>query len=121
MGAGRLVPVDRRLFRLACVRGGEVLMTPTDTVTAAERLAETLHRLGYLIDRHHLPAPVEMRVRRLSVGLDLADLHDLKRWAEAADAEVTKTRAYGEWRHMACGVIGDVPLRLSCFGKALTP
>jgi hypothetical protein len=96
-------------------------VTSTVTVTAAERLAETLHRLGYLIDRHSLPAPVEVRLRRLSVGVDLADLHDLNRWAEAADAEVTKTRAYGEWRHMACGVIGNRTLRLSCFGKALTP
>jgi hypothetical protein len=96
-------------------------VTSTVTVTAAERLAETLHRLGYLIDRHHLPDPEDTHIRRRSVAIELGDLHKLKRWAEATDAEVTRTRAYGEWRHMACGVIGDTTLRLSCFGKALTP
>jgi hypothetical protein len=94
-------------------------MTPTDTVTAAERLADTLHRLGYLIDRHSLPAPVEVRVRQLSVAVDLADLHDLNRWAEATDAVVT----YGSWHHVACTVFGDVPMRLSAYTwtKAVHP
>jgi hypothetical protein len=92
-------------------------VTPTVTVTAAERLAETLHRLGYLIDRHSLPDAVEVRVRRRSIAVDLADLHDLKRWAEATDAAVID----GKWSHEAYTVIGDIPLQLSCYGKALTP
>jgi hypothetical protein len=95
-------------------------MTPTDTVTAAERLAETLHRLAYLIDRHHLPEPVELRVWRLSIAVDLVDLHDLNRWAEATDAAVTTVKEPEEYLHVACTVLGDVPLRLTCFGKALT-
>jgi hypothetical protein len=90
-------------------------MTPADALTAAERLAETLHRLGYLIDRHHLPEPVELRVRRLSVAVDLAGLHDLNRWAEATDAAAID----GKWTHEAYTVLGDVPLQLTCFGKAL--
>jgi hypothetical protein len=92
----------------------------TDAVTAAERLAETLHRLGYLIDRHSLPAPVEVRVRRLSIAVDLTDLHDLKRWADATNAERI-TDAYDGLLHVACTVLGDVPLRMVAFGKALTP
>jgi hypothetical protein len=97
-------------------------MTATDTVTAAERLADTLHRLGYLIDRHHLPEPVELRVRRLSIAVDLGDLHDLKRWAEATDAAVSGgAYAAHSGLHVACSVLGDVPLRLTCFGEALTP
>jgi uncharacterized protein HemY len=96
-------------------------MTPAVTVTAAERLAETLHRLAYLIDRHHLPEPEETQIRRLSIGVELGDLHKLKRWAEATDATVTKTPAYGKWLHVACTLLGDVPLRLTCFGEALTP
>jgi hypothetical protein len=92
------------------------------TVTAAERLAETLHRLGYLIDRHHLPEPVELRVRRLSVAVDLADLHDLNRWAEATDAAVSDVSTVSRSDlYVACTVLGDVPLRLTCFGEALTP
>jgi hypothetical protein len=90
-------------------------MTAADTVTAAERVADTCHRLGYLIDRHHLPEPVELRVRRLSVAVDLADLHDLKRWAEATDATVTGDA----YLHVACTVLGDVPVRMACFGKGL--
>jgi hypothetical protein len=93
-------------------------MTPAVTVTAAERLADTLHRLGYLIDRHHLPEPVETRIRQLSVAVDLADLHDLKRWAEATDAAPV---TYDAFLYVACTVLGDVPLRLTCFGEALTP
>jgi hypothetical protein len=102
-------------------------MTSTDTVTAAERLAETLHRLGYLIDRHSLPEPIELRVRRLAFAVDLADLRDLNRWAEATDAAVDPRGGFatddgdGRWLHVACTVLGDVPLRLTCFGEALTP
>jgi hypothetical protein len=89
-------------------------MTPTDTVTAAERLAETLHRLGYLIGEHHLPAPTEVRVQRLSIAVDLTDLHDLKRWAEATDATATDGGWMDGGRHyVACTVLGDVPLRLA--------
>jgi ABC-type hemin transport system ATPase subunit len=98
----------------------------TDAVTAAERLAETLHRLGYLIDRHSLPAPQETRLRtvhRLGDGLVdllLANLHDLNLWAEATDATVTKPQGR-VWMHVACSVLGDVPLRMTAFGEALTP
>jgi hypothetical protein len=90
-------------------------VTTTPTTTAAERVAETLHRLAYLIDRHHLPEPVEVRVRRLSVAVDLADLHDLNRWAEATDAVVTGH----EWLEVACTALGDVPLRLTAFREGL--
>jgi hypothetical protein len=96
-------------------------MTPTVTVTAAERLADTLHRLGYLIDRHHLIDPEETQIRRLSVVIELRNLHDLNHWAEATNAVVTKIPEYNRWLHVACGVLGDVPVRLTCFGEALTP
>jgi hypothetical protein len=97
-------------------------MTPTVTVTAAERLAETLHRLGYLIDRHSLPEPEDTHIRRLSVTIELGDLNKLKRWAEATDAVATKHSQYsGGWMHVACTVLGDVPLRMTAFGEALTP
>jgi hypothetical protein len=90
-------------------------------VTTGEQVAETLHRLGYLIDRHSLPAPVEVRVRQLSVAVDLADLHDLNLWAEASDAVVTKHSQYDGWLLTAHTVLGDVPLRMTAFGEALTP
>jgi hypothetical protein len=103
-----------------------------DTVTAAERLAETLHRLGYLIDRHSLPAPKESRVRTAQldrpfavVGIvadvRLKNLHDLNRWAAVTDAAVTTVKEPEDYLHLACTVLGDVPLRLTCFGEALTP
>jgi hypothetical protein len=90
----------------------------TDTlVTTGEQVAETLHRLGYLIDRHSLPEPVEVRVQRLSIAVDLTDLHDLKRWAEATDATATDGGWMDGGRHyVACTVLGDVPLRLA-FGR----
>jgi hypothetical protein len=94
-------------------------MTTSPVVTTGEQVAETLHRLGYLIGQHDLPAPVEMRVRALSISVDLTDLHDLDRWAEATDAVVT----YGSWHHVACTVFGDVPMRLSAYTwtKAVHP
>jgi hypothetical protein len=106
---------------------GAVLMTPAVAVTDAERVADTCHRLGYLIDRHSLPAPTELRVRAFGGGPPRADaglrnLHDLNLWAEATDAAVVKTpHDHGKWLHVACSVLGDVPLRLTAFGKALTP
>jgi hypothetical protein len=95
----------------------------TDTlVTTGEQLAETLHRLGYLIDRHHLNAPEETRIRRMFIGVHLANLHDLKRWAEATDAATTDDGWMdGKWHYLACSVLGDVPLQMTAFGKALTP
>jgi hypothetical protein len=97
-------------------------MTTSPVVTTGEQVAETLHRLGYLIDRHSLPAPVEVRVRRLSIGVELGDLHDLRRWAETTDAMVTDDGwLAGKWHYIACSVFGDVPVRLTCYGKALTP
>jgi hypothetical protein len=94
-------------------------MTTSPVVTTGEQVAETLHRLGYLIDQHHLPAPAELRVRRLSIAVDLHDFHDLNRWAEATDAEVTDPGS--GWLHVACTVLGDVPLRMTAFGEGLTP
>jgi hypothetical protein len=92
----------------------------TDTlVTTGEQVAETLHRLGYLIGEHDLPAPTELRVRRLYIHVDLRDFHDLNRWAEATDAEVTDPGS--GWLHVACTVLGDVPLKMTAFGEALTP
>jgi hypothetical protein len=97
-------------------------MTTSPVVTTGEQVAETLHRLGYLIGQHHLPAPTELRVRRLSIGVELADLHDLNRWADVTDATVAGGRWLDdEWHYVACTVIGDVPLRMTAFGKALTP
>jgi hypothetical protein len=51
--------------------------------------------------------------------VDLRDFHDLNRWAEATDAEVTDPGS--GWLHVACTVLGDVPLRMTAFGEALTP
>jgi hypothetical protein len=97
-------------------------MTTSPVVTTGEQVAETLHRLGYLIGEHHLPAPTEVRVQRLSIAVDLTDLHDLKRWAEATDATATDGGWMDGGRHyVACTVLGDVPLQMTCFGKALTP
>jgi hypothetical protein len=96
-------------------------MSPAVTVTPAERLAETLHRLGYLIDRHHLPDPEETRIRGLTIDIRLADLHDLNRWADATDARVLPTQDDGRWLHVACTLLGDVPLCMTCCGEALTP
>jgi hypothetical protein len=94
----------------------------TDTlVTTGEQVAETLHRLGYLIGQHDLPAPEEVQVRKLSARVELENLHDLNRWAEAADAAVTNSPHGSAWLHVACTVLGDVPLRMTAFGKALTP
>jgi hypothetical protein len=92
-------------------------MTSPVAVTAAERLAETLHRLGYLIDRYHLPDPEDTHIRRLSVTIELGDLHELNRWAKATHAAVTDVG----WQYVACSVLGDVPLRMTAFGEALTP
>ncbi|MDP9224129.1 MAG: hypothetical protein M3P18_09790 [Actinomycetota bacterium] len=92
-------------------------MTTTPTQTAAERVEVTLHRLGYLIGRHHLPEPVELQVRALSVRVDCKNLHDLKRWAQATDATMTDSGL----QLVACTLLGDVPLRMTCFGEALTP
>jgi hypothetical protein len=109
------------LARMPRVPAGPANATPV-AVTAAESLADTLHRLGYLIDRHHLPPYDELRHRRLAIGVDLADLHDLNRWAEATDAVVSDVSTVARSDlYVACTVIGDVPLRLTCFGKALTP
>jgi hypothetical protein len=47
-------------------------MTTSPVVTTGEQVAETLHRLGYLIDRHHLNAPEETRIRRMFIGVHLA-------------------------------------------------
>jgi hypothetical protein len=96
-------------------------VTSTAVVTPAERVADTCHRLGYLIDRHHLPEPIEVRVRRLSIAVDLMGLHDLNRWADATDAAVTTVKEPEDYLRVACTVLGDVPLRLTCMGEALTP
>jgi hypothetical protein len=106
----------------------------TDTpVTTGEQVAETLHRLGYLIGQHDLPAPRETRVRpvtewrrgqRLTVvhaDVRLADLHELSRWAELTHAAITQVPKRSDGLHVACTVLGDVPLRMTAFGKALTP
>jgi hypothetical protein len=97
----------------------------TDTlVTTGEQVAETLHRLGYLIGEHDLPAPAEMHIRTyagVQADVALGVLPKLERWAEAADAEVTEDHHGGGWLHVACTVLGDVPLRMTAFGEALTP
>jgi hypothetical protein len=92
-------------------------MTTSPVVTTGEQVAETLHRLGYLIGEHDLPAPTELRVRRLYIHVDLHGPHDLNRWAEVTDATVTGDA----YIHVACTVLGDVPLRMTAFGEALTP
>jgi hypothetical protein len=95
-------------------------MTPAVTVTPAERLAETLHRLGYLIDRHHLPAPEEMRVRTTTApggvraDVRVADLHELNKWATVSHATITQVPKSYDGLHVACTVLGDVPLRMTC-------
>jgi hypothetical protein len=49
--------------------------------------------------------------------VDLADLHDLNRWAEATDAQVMAYTVEGhvdDYLRYANVVLGDVPLRLTC-------
>jgi hypothetical protein len=92
-------------------------MTTSPVVTTGEQVAETLHRLGYLIGQHDLPAPEETRIRQLGVAIELGDLHKLKRWADATNAAVTTNIHYAELLHEACTVLGDVPLRMTAFGK----
>jgi hypothetical protein len=110
-------------------------MTTSPVVTTGEQLAETLHRLGYLIDRHSLPAPRDTRLRpvpdfhasvrvepaEVRADMRLKNLHDLHLWAEATDAELAKVPHEDAWLHVACTVLGDMPLRMTAFGKALTP
>jgi hypothetical protein len=94
-------------------------MTPAVTVTPAERLADTLHRLAYLIDRHSLPEPRELEIGTAGPGhirLRLKDETGLRRWAASADADVVTS----DHMTLACGVLGDMPLRMTCFRKALT-
>jgi hypothetical protein len=97
----------------------------TDTlVTTGEQVAETLHRLGYLIGQHHLPAPDELNIRMyagVQVDVLLRGMDKLRRWSEVTDAAVTSTPAHDGYQYLACTVIGDRPLRLTAFGKALTP
>ncbi len=95
-----------------------------ETVTSGERVEATLHQLAYLIGRHNLPAPKETTVRTYSdVQADvlLADAHDLKRWADATDATVTSGVEYFRYQYVACTAVGDVLLRMTAFGEALTP
>jgi hypothetical protein len=94
----------------------------TDTlVTTGEQVAETLHRLGYLIGEHHLDAPDELEIRTYAgVKVDVmpGGLDKLQRWAEATDATVTDDEwANDGWHYVACTVLGDVPLRMTAFGK----
>jgi hypothetical protein len=102
-------------------------MSPTSpVVTTGEQVAETLHRLGYLIGQHDLPAYREMRMRALprvgSIVIDVhfADLHDLNRWAETVGAAVALD-PLERWMYVACSVLGDVPVTMTCFGEALSP
>jgi hypothetical protein len=100
-------------------------VTPTEVMTAGEKVATACHDLWLLMDTHSLPAPAELYVRfwgAVRINGRLGDLHDLKRWAEATDAAVAGDGwVDGKWQYVACTVLGDVPLRLTCFGEALTP
>jgi hypothetical protein len=99
-------------------------MTTSPVVTAGEQVAETLHRLGYLIGEHHLLAPDELEIRTYAgVKVDVmpSSVDDLRRWADVTDAQVTTSPHYDGYLHVACTVLGDVPLRMTAFGKALTP
>jgi hypothetical protein len=93
-------------------------MTPTDTVTAAERLAETLHRLGYLIDRHSLPAPRMSQMTSSSgevhVLLALKNMADMRRWSDAATAAVVGR--YDGDLYVAMTMLGEARLRLTAYG-----
>jgi hypothetical protein len=99
-------------------------MTTSPVVTTGEQVAETLHRLGYLIGQHDLPAPTELEIRTyagVKVDVMLRGCPKLQRWADATDAAVTTSPHYDGHQHVACTVLGDVPLRMTAFGKALTP
>ncbi len=99
-------------------------MTTAPVVTTAERLVTFAHEFGYLVERHDLPAPKDTRVRTyddVQADVALANLHDLNLWAAATDAVITSAAIYHGHHYGACTVLGDVPLRLTCFGEALTP
>jgi hypothetical protein len=89
----------------------------TDTlVTTGEQVAETLHRLGYLIGEHDLPAPAELEIRTyagVKVDVKPGDMRRLRRWANVTEAEVTTYPQYDGWLYVACTVLGDVPVRMT--------
>ncbi len=99
-------------------------MTTTPTTTAGERVEATLHQLAYLIGQHNLPAPKETTVRTyadVQADVLLGNVHDLNLWAEATDAAVTGAPEYFRYQYVACTAVGDVLLRMTAFGEALTP
>jgi hypothetical protein len=106
----------------------------TPVMTTGERVGDACMWVSTLIARYHLPAPQELRIRtapdlfaewskpgEVVAEIRLKDEAKLRRWAEATNAEVTASPHYDGYLHVACTVLGDVPLRLTAFGKALTP
>jgi hypothetical protein len=99
-------------------------MTASPVVTTGEQVAETLHRLGYLIDQHDLPAPKVTEIRTyagVKVDLMFHSLGKFQRWVDVIDTAVQTSSHPDGYQHVACTVLGDVPLRMTAFGKALTP
>jgi hypothetical protein len=88
-------------------------MSPTETVTTGEQVENALIAFAGLIGVNQLPGPITFRLdtRRVpTVDVVLPDLPALRRWADAADAEVT--RAFADtW--LAFIVFGGVRLVLS--------
>jgi hypothetical protein len=103
-------------------------MTTSPVVTTGEQVAETLHRLGYLIGQHDLPAPKVTEIRTyagVKVDLMFHSLGKFQRWVDVIDTvidtAVTTSSHPDGYQHVACTVLGDVPLRMTAWGKALTP
>jgi len=88
-------------------------MSPTETLTIGEQVENTLVALAGLIGVNQLPGPLTVRLdtRRVpTVDVVLPDLPALRRWADAADAEVTHAFA-DTW--LAFTAFGGVRLVLS--------
>jgi hypothetical protein len=94
-------------------------MSPVDTLTTGEQVENTLVAVAGLIGINSLPGPLKFQLdmRRVpTVDVVLADLPRLRRWAEAADAEVVHAFA-DTW--LAFTVFGGVRLVLSATDKAV--
>jgi hypothetical protein len=99
-----------------------------EIMTAGEEVENTLVALAGLIGVNNLPAPGQMTLhcplsnvtqRGVGVTIQLRGLPALRRWADATGAEVVDT--YDGYQHTACTVFGETQLRMTAFGKALTP
>jgi hypothetical protein len=93
-------------------------MTTSPVVTTGEQVAETLHRLGYLIDQHDLPAPRMTQMTSSSgevhVLLALKNMAAMRRWSDAADAAVVGR--YDGDLYVAVTMLGEARLRLTAYG-----